>query len=980
MIKSDKLKENTSHLLIAELIDMEMDEAKENVFSQIISKLEIIKTTGKSLPRINSLCSPNNSISELYLDFLHLDYRSDLTTFLGFYPGANLKVLEIRNMDDPLEIDIISEECPNLESLKMMLCGVWENSHKTNRHFPKLNSVHIKTGNPDTLLSFMRYNTSVKDMKISCPNEGKSKFADAFIQTVCSFKGLLPNLKSLKFYSKFPFGFTSAQKLIASLISLEYIGPIDMFTKISKTDITDLVGWVKEKNWDVVIGYKGTEYNVFSIDQSDPWKYKFVPDKGRIPVKKPVQKRTLSVPSAYSDDDDDVSAWIDGRKRSRNNSGLVLPSQCSTRKSGSIISVKKSNGSNITSVNLENEEFEFEFAMDSDGFIKNKDYRWNHQIPTAENDEDYDDYDEFDEDTMDVEELPDDAEFEWCWGEDGNLKIYEIEKLYKQDESDKSPGNVSKEEQLFLGGNETEVSNNDLINNIINKDVHSDPKKWIDVPAVNVNPPVTSSLYDKSLSLSLSKSLPNSKSVGKTNNDTSTSSRRAKKRVAQLTPPPIHEEKSKSSFDTEYHSGCKNVINLNGCGSSSVIPNKAAKQDSNFTKMGKIASMFEKTEEIKKPQKLQIKSKNAMESHDDKQKTIQQVPQSPRTMVVEVFEYDPMLGYCTVKRKTVPIEQEESIRKDSMTSINLSYLQSPTKDIISKPDEPKEEDSDHKAEPISSESNEAASVSGITNECLNSNSIHSSQSSMKNKIPLKRPSFVEGLVPLSSMSKYDIPFLGPLLANMGKSIPAPPKSKPPSLPKSAAADVSLPKLRASKSISEDEIKTLEIEATPDLETKSAPRTDIKVEVEEKEQNVVNITVPKQDSTHNDIDHKPEEAKEWYWDYEASCWKECEADEEYEWEYLDSEDEKEIEKVEEHQSITLPIRGNSSNVCQIVFNQENLVKKDESVGPKIVVDAISSSAVDKDLPRQPDLQRDASKHLWILLQPIYKHFYDKEKFY
>ena len=39
------------------------------------------------------------------------------------------------------------------------------------------------------------------------------------------------------------------------------------------------------------------------------------------------------------------------------------------------------------------------------------------------------DYDEFDEDTMDVEDIPEDADFEWCWDEDGRMKIEEINKV-----------------------------------------------------------------------------------------------------------------------------------------------------------------------------------------------------------------------------------------------------------------------------------------------------------------------------------------------------------------------------------------------------------------------------------------------------------------------------------------------------------------------------------------------------------------------
>ena len=37
---------------------------------------------------------------------------------------------------------------------------------------------HIKTSSADTLLSFMKFNISVTELRISCPNEVKSKFTD----------------------------------------------------------------------------------------------------------------------------------------------------------------------------------------------------------------------------------------------------------------------------------------------------------------------------------------------------------------------------------------------------------------------------------------------------------------------------------------------------------------------------------------------------------------------------------------------------------------------------------------------------------------------------------------------------------------------------------------------------------------------------------------------------------------------------------
>ena len=47
--------------------------------------------------------------------------------------------------------------------------------------------------------------------------------------------------------------------------------------------------------------------------------------------------------------------------------------------------------------------------------------------------------------------------------------------------------------------------------------------------------------------------------------------------------------------------------------------------------------------------------------------------------VVEVFEYDPLLGYCTVKRKTVPIlevsEHGSTPPPTATASVNLNFLQ-----------------------------------------------------------------------------------------------------------------------------------------------------------------------------------------------------------------------------------------------------------------------------------------------------------------
>ena len=58
----------------------------------------------------------------------------------------------------------------------MMVCGVWEDDKLFWMYFSRLTTLHIKTSSTETLLSFMKYNISVVQMKISCPNEAVGIF------------------------------------------------------------------------------------------------------------------------------------------------------------------------------------------------------------------------------------------------------------------------------------------------------------------------------------------------------------------------------------------------------------------------------------------------------------------------------------------------------------------------------------------------------------------------------------------------------------------------------------------------------------------------------------------------------------------------------------------------------------------------------------------------------------------------------------
>jgi hypothetical protein len=59
----------------SDLIDAEIDEEKSVVFASILSRVEAVHTNGSSLPRLGSLCTPQNAIAELFLDFCHQEGR-----------------------------------------------------------------------------------------------------------------------------------------------------------------------------------------------------------------------------------------------------------------------------------------------------------------------------------------------------------------------------------------------------------------------------------------------------------------------------------------------------------------------------------------------------------------------------------------------------------------------------------------------------------------------------------------------------------------------------------------------------------------------------------------------------------------------------------------------------------------------------------------------------------------------------------------
>ena len=737
------------------------------MFNQTLSKLEIIRTSGECLPLFKSLCNEKNSVSELYLDFAHSNYISNLVEFLDFYSGSHLKVLELRGMDFPIDLCKISNNCSNLETLRMMLDGAWTHGMYLKNYFPKLKVLHIKTGNPETLHSIFQHNTSVIEMHIHCPHDTKTKFSDSFIQSVCKLERVLPSLKKIIFHSKLHFGYNSTQRLIENLENLEYMGPMEMLPKLSKGDMNDLIEWVSENNWKTCLLYNNCDNSIFNIDKYEPWKYKYIPDRGRIPFTKEqvLSKRTSSCISFFTEEEmDEMNANGKNKRRS-----LYAPSQCSTRKSGSVISMKKSSGAK--SVNLEDSEFDFEFAVDSDGFYKDKDYRMKpHQIEVIENDEDYDyeyEYDEFEEDTIDVEDLPEDADFEWAWGEDGTLQIYEIDKEEPQRNS------------IFEGQYPSPITS------VETKKFHPN--------GVDAQNPANKSVIED---------IPQPVS-----NTSSKQSRKANKRPAEnlLT----------------FNDNDDSVIKDSNEAFDIDIPNKAQRKLLHQT------SEFPIIDSINPAEQTQGKSYDKVidSAVNNKQ------PSNIHTFEINRDDY----------RKESKVEPKNTGEK------NIDEIQA-YGDVPSKDENEKYTDC--------VESEDANKV--IQNKFLDKQNLpdikidHVQESTLENQESndeaVKLATVTDLLVPSSSILKYDIPFfLGKLINE--KPIPKPPTTKPPSLPGTV----------------ED-----------DLIASRRPST---------------VTKPKESVV-------DEEAKDWYWDYDEQCWKECDPQDEYEWEYMDSEEENKLAEVVE----------------------------------------------------------------------------------
>ena len=87
-----------------------------------IPSIESLHTDGNCIANLESLTGSvhtgHDTLTELYLDMRGDDFRGDLLNFLQ-NSGSQLSTLELRKMNDPVDISQLSRLCPALKRLKV---------------------------------------------------------------------------------------------------------------------------------------------------------------------------------------------------------------------------------------------------------------------------------------------------------------------------------------------------------------------------------------------------------------------------------------------------------------------------------------------------------------------------------------------------------------------------------------------------------------------------------------------------------------------------------------------------------------------------------------------------------------------------------------------------------------------------------------------------------------------------------------------
>lgn len=460
-----------------------------------------------------------------------------------------------------------------------------------------------------------------------------------------------------------------------------------------------------------------------------------------------------------------------------------------------------------------------------------------HQLEVIENDEDYEyeyEYDEFEENTIDVEDLPEDADFEWLWGEDGTLQINEINKDDTQSKSIFA-------DQYKNQANDLEIPISNQIEGIdydnIDIAVNGHTEDIIELPPDKND---DSKIYNKPGS---------TVSCGG-----SSEIRRASKRAADAFDDTVDDNisviKDKEAFD--------DIIPIKSA--RTISPQKEADTVERF-------GMVEE-DEISNSSESIISLKTGEQSRGF------------YSNILGIKTIDEPKRKSILQKKSLPVEMNMKSGKDIGNSNNNSKIHQKDKNFdklietvgdiknadIVKSDNIKQPEAKDKclvqekleniqtSEHFTSKIEEPEQIVAKTSTILpmpdiKVDHIEASLPAEDDSTEVIVKPMTDLLVPASSISKYDIPFFLAKLIN-NKPIPEPPKSKPPCLPTSIEHG-----LIASKTNS----------------TTTKPKESV---VEE-------------------------EAKDWYWDYEECVWKECDPKDEYEWEYMDSEEEKKVEEIVEN---------------------------------------------------------------------------------
>ena len=276
------LKRNSFDLL--DLFDHDITSTKLELLLSIAPCLKAIHAQAESLVNMDRL-SAIPTFSELHLNLFHRDYRGDILNFLQ-HSGFKLKVLELKRMEQPIDICQLSQLCPNLTRIRCAVTGQWTTDAC---HLPQLTTANLRVKCGASLLSFLTFNESTESLtfgQLKNSNLGDD-FVNQALDHVLDGVTIGCRVKKISFSNKLKFSPAFFISFISCFPKLRFIGPAERWSaSFSDEDLTDAISHIKRANLNVRVCYKRKIYGDFDIGSYNPWKFRYIIDKGKIPEPK----------------------------------------------------------------------------------------------------------------------------------------------------------------------------------------------------------------------------------------------------------------------------------------------------------------------------------------------------------------------------------------------------------------------------------------------------------------------------------------------------------------------------------------------------------------------------------------------------------------------------------------------------------------------------------------------------------------------